>query len=109
MRESENNKLIATARPNMSFTLRQEWNRFQFDLIEPMRGTGGGRQLAAKDILVDGDYVLRMVVNDETYGLWRFTVTGGALQPAGRTDRAESDPLTFVEGGGDAFWFGRSE
>ena len=50
-----------------------------------------------------------MVVNDETYGLWRFTVQGGKLTPAGRAVRGEADPLTFVEGGKDAFWYGRSE
>ena len=109
MRESENNKLVATARPNRSHTLRHEWVRYEFDLIEPMQGTSGGRQLQAKDILVDGDYVLKMVVNDETYGLWRFTVQGGKLTPAGRAVRGEADPLTFVEGGKDAFWYGRSE
>jgi len=110
MRESENNKLVATNRPNMSFDLRPEWNRFEFDLIEPMQGTSGGRQLSARDIVgVDGTYVLKMVVDDVDYGIWRFQVKGGEPQPAGRTVREEADPLTFVEGGGDAFWYGRAE
>jgi hypothetical protein len=110
MRESENNKLVATNRPNMSFDLRPDWNRFEFDLIEPMQGTSGGRQLSAQDIVgVDGTYILKMVVDDADYGIWRFEVKDGKPQPAGRTVRGEADPLTFVEGGGDAFWYGRAE
>ena len=110
MRESENNKLVATNRPNMSFDLRPEWNRFEFDLIEPMQGTSGGRQLNARDIVgVDGTYVLKMVVDEQDYGIWRFEVKDGKPQPAGRTVREEADPLTFVDGGGDAFWYGRAE
>lgn len=110
MRESENNKLVATNRPNMSFDLRPEWNRFEFDLVEPMQGTSGGRQLSAQDIVgVDGTYVLKMVVDDADYGIWRFEVKDGKPQPAGRTVRGEADPLTFIEGGGDAFWYGRAE
>jgi hypothetical protein len=110
MRESENNKLVATNRPNMSFDLRPEWNRFEFDLIEPMQGTAGGRQLSAQDIVgVDGTYVLKMVVDEQDYGIWRFEVKDGKPQPAGRTVRGEADPLTFVEGGADAFWYGRAE
>ena len=106
MRESEDNKLIAVNRPGVTWRLGPKWERVEWPLIEP---GGSGALRHGKDLLVDGTYVLKMVVADEPYGLWRFEVRDGKLVPAGRTVRGEADPLTFVEGGVDAFWYKRQE
>jgi hypothetical protein len=100
------NKLIAINRPEVTWRLGPKWQRVEWPLIEP--GDGGALRYG-KDLLVDGTYALKMIVADEPYGLWRFEVKGGKLVPAGRTVRAEADPLTFVEGGIDAFWYKRAE
>lgn len=106
MRESENNKLIAINRPEVTWRLGPKWQRVEWPLIE---AGGSGALRYGKDLLVDGAYALKMIVADEPYGLWRFEVKGGKLVPAGRTVRGEADPLTFVEGGIDAFWYQRAE
>jgi len=98
--------LVCTNRKNMSFGLRPEWVRAEFDLIFPMEGTSGGRYFKAKDLLdTDGKYTLKMKINDKPYGTWKFAVTGGKLNYTGRTARGKAAPLTFIEGGRDAWWY----
>jgi hypothetical protein len=98
-------KLLCTSRPDMSQTLTPEWNRFAFDLISPMEGTSGGAYFKAKDLLAnDGNYVLRMEMDGQLYAEWPFTVADHKLNYVGRTLRG-SDPLTFIEGGKDAWWY----
>lgn len=102
-------KVVATSRPDMHQDFRDVWVRYSFDLIHPMQGTSGGAYMKAADLLSqDGDYQLRMSVDGAKYGTWKFQVAGGKLRLAGRADRDTADPLTFVYGGKDAFWY-RSE
>jgi hypothetical protein len=75
--------LVCTSR-QMTLTLQPEWTRFDFDLIFPMEGTSGGAYFKAT---------------------WSFKVAGGKLNYTGRTVRGQADPLTFVEGGRDAWWY----
>jgi len=98
--------LVCTNRKNMTFGLRPEWVRAEFDLIFPMEGTSGGRYFKAKDLLVtDGAYTLTMKIDDKPYGTWKFAVAAGKLNYTGRTERGKADPLTFIEGGRDAWWY----
>ncbi len=99
-------KVVATSRPDMRQYLRDGWVRYSFDLIHPMQGTSGGAYMKAADLLSqDGAYQLKMTVDGAKYGTWKFQVTGGKLRLAGRADRETADPLTFVYGGKDAFWY----
>ncbi len=98
--------LVCTNRKNMSFGLKPEWVRAEFDMVFPSEGTSGGRYFKAKDLLAtDGAYTLTMKINDKPYGTWKFAVAGGKLNYTGRTDRSKADPLTFIEGGRDAWWY----
>ena len=38
-----------------------------------------------------------------------FAVKGGKLNYTGRTLREKADPLTFIEGGRDAWWYCREK
>jgi len=101
-------KLICTSREGETKTLNHEWVRYEFDMIFPMEKTSYGQYFKAKDLLaVDGAYTLTMKIDDKPYGTWKFSVTGGKLNYTGRTDRGKADPLTFIEGGRDAWWYGK--
>jgi hypothetical protein len=82
--------------------------RYEFDMIFPMEGTSGGAYFKAKDLVgTDGSYILTLQIDGELYGTWNFKISGGVFVLAGRALRASADPLTFVEGGRDAFWYGK--
>ncbi len=99
-------KLICTSREHTTQSLSREWTRYAFDLVNPPVKTSGGSYFKAKDLLaVDGSYTLKVKIDEVPYGTWKFSIKGGKLQPAGRTVRGKADPLTFVEGGRDAFWY----
>lgn len=101
-------KLICVSRPGTTHTLQPEWTRFAFGLVNPPEGTSGGGYFKAKDLLAtDGAYTLDMAIDGKPYGQWSFTVKGGKLQYAGRAERGGGDPLTFIEGGRDAWWYGK--
>ncbi len=110
IKRDSDGKLICTSRPNRTITLKPWWNRFDFDMIFPMKGTSGGAYFKAKDLLAtDGSYTLKVSLGDQLYGTWKFQVAGGKLNYTGRTVRGEADPLTFVEGGRDAWWYAREK
>jgi hypothetical protein len=46
-----------------------------------------------------------MTIDGNVYGVWKFKVSGGKLNYTGNTVRGQADPLTFVEGGKDAWWY----
>ena len=103
-------KLVCTSRGTTTYTLKPDWVRYDFDLIFPKELEGGGAYFKAKDLLeTDGAYTLTTKINDEVYGTWKFTIKGGKLQYAGRALRGEADPLTFIEGGKDAWWYAREK
>jgi hypothetical protein len=100
--------LVATGRENMTYSLQPRWVRYEMDLIFPMEGTSGGAYFKAKDLLnTDGDYTLSLYLSDELYGTWPFSVKDGQLATVGRADRGSTEPLTYIDGGRDAFWFKR--
>ena len=99
------NKLVCTSR-KITLTLNPSWVRYDFDMIFPMEGTSGGAYFEARDLLAtDGSYTLKMTLDDKPYGAWKFKVVGGKLNYTARTLRGQADPLTFVEGGVDAWWY----
>jgi len=102
--------LVCQNRENTSFRLSPDWIRYEFDMIFPTKGTSGGAYFKAKDLLAaDGDYTLSMIVNDKPRGTWKFIVKDGKLNYTGRSLRGKADPLTFMEGGRDAWWYRTEE
>lgn len=101
-------KLICQSRQNTSKSFRNEWVRHSFDLVNPPVKTSGGGYFKAQDLLsVDGGYTLTIKIDGVQYGVWKFNITGGKPAYTGQTVRGIADPLTFVEGGKDAFWYKR--
>jgi hypothetical protein len=101
-------KVICQSRPNTSKRFRNDWVRHSFDMVNPPVKTSGGAYFKTKDLLaVDGGYTLTMEIDGKLYGVWKFKVAGGKFNYTGRTVRGTADPLTFVEGGKDAFWYKR--
>ena len=91
---------------DITLGLKPEWVRYELDMIFQKEGTSGGAYFKAKDLLnTDGDYTLKMSLDENLYGTWKFTISDGKLQYKGRAVRGEADALTFVEGGRDAFWY----
>ena len=102
-------KLVCVSR-DITLSIRPEWVRYEFDMIFPKEGTSGGAYFKAKDLLgTDGDYTLTMKLDDKPYGTWKFSIAGNKLQLRGRAERGKADPLTFIEGGRDAFWYCREK
>lgn len=101
-------KLICQSRENTTHSFRNEWVRQAFDLVNPPVKTSGGAYFKAQDLLAtDGGYTLTMKIDEKIYGTWKFEVAGGKFKQVGRSDRSSADPMTFIEGGKDAFWFKR--
>jgi len=101
-------ELVCTSREGTSFNLHPAWNRWDMDLIFPMEGTSGGAYFKAKDLVgTDGSYTAKLYIDDKLYGEWAFKIEGGNFNYTGRTVRGEADPLTFIEGGRDAWWYER--
>ena len=50
-----------------------------------------------------------MIVNDKPRGTWKFIVKDGKLNYTGRSLRGKADPLTFMEGGRDAWWYTKQD
>ena len=106
----EKSRLMCTSRPNVTTSVRTEWDRREFDFIHPMQGTSGGAMFYARELLgADGAYTLKMDIDGRHYGTWRFRVQGGRLVKTGRADPATADPLRFIDGGADAWWYCREE
>ncbi len=101
-------KVICQNRDDATNRFQHNWVRYEFDMINPPAKTSGGGYFKAKDLLaVDGGYTLKMTMDGKEYGTWKFSVIGGKPNYSGRTERGKADPLTFVEGGKDAFWYER--
>ena len=88
-------------------SLGPQWVRWEYDMAYPSDGTTTWNEyFKAKNILAkDGDYTLTVKLDDQVYGTWKFSVVGGKFAYKGQTVRSEANPLTFVEGGRDAWWY----
>lgn len=100
-------KAVATSRVGTKHYLTDNWVRYDLDMMQPSTSVTGGGFLQAKELLKqDGAYTLKVTISGAPYGVWNFKVVGNKLAPAGRTDRATADPLAYIMGGSDAFWYG---
>jgi len=97
--------VVCGTRTGVSWSLAREWKPMKLELVQP-----GGTIFHAADLLArDGAYTLRMTLDGQVYGTWKFQVAGGQLQYAGRTVRGGVDPLEFIEGGRTQWWYIRQE
>lgn len=99
-------KLICTSRSGYTLTLQPQWTRYELDIVDPSEGAVPGKYWKAKDLLAkDGEYTLTLSLSDKVWGTWKIKVSGGKFAVSGRSLRGSADPLTFIEGGKDAFWY----
>ena len=75
--------------------VKRNWLQRKYVVATPQRGTFSLKQLAA----MDGAGELRVTVNG-VLSAYPFTVKGGQVLPTGRAAREGTDPLQFIEGGG---------
>jgi len=59
------------------------------------------------DILQAGTYTVKVTINDEPWGTYKYVADGGALPFKGRQDRESADPLSYLEGARDRFYIKR--
>lgn len=95
-------------------SLGPNWVRWEFDMAFPSEKKGDkttwNQYFKSKDLLKnDGDYTVNVSIDDKPYGVWKFSVKNGKLTYTGRSDRASANPLSFIEGGLDAWWYERSK
>ena len=91
-----------------TFTLNHTWIRYSIMMSHPEGKAKYGEYFKAKDMLaMDGDYTITMDMNGSTAAVWKASVKNGKFGYAGRTVRGVADPLTFIEGGKDAWWYKR--
>lgn len=95
--------LVAQNKVRSSVTFRHDWKRLDFELHKPKDNS----LFRSTDLVKDGPYELKMTMNGKTYGIWKIGMKGGKPVTTGRAERGAADPLTFVEGGSNAFWFKR--
>ncbi len=102
-------ELVCTSREGTTHSVQPKWIRLAFDMVFPEgKEVPHGTYFKASDLLrTDGAYTLTMKIDGELYGTWKFTIENGKPKYTGRTVRGEADPLTFIEGGRDAFWYAR--
>jgi hypothetical protein len=101
-------KLISQSREDRTYRLSHDWVRQDIVMATPQSAVGDVKFSRAADLLgKDGAYTLTLELDGDRYGTWKFDVRGGKLNYEGRTLREEADPLTFIEGGTDAFWYRR--
>ena len=87
-----------------SVNLAPSWSDYEFTISTTQEPRPYA--IVAGDLLKnDGEYVLKLFLDNQLYGEWEFTVSGGRFAPAGRTLRGQADPLTFIEGGRDEVWY----
>ncbi len=101
-------KTICKNREEKRLRWSHDWVRQDILLTYPSRDGGEDEFFLAKDLLeVDGGYTLKMEVDGSLYGKWKFNVEQGRLNYTGRTLTQSADPLTFIDGGIDAWWYKR--
>ena len=88
--------------------LQPYWVRFEFPLDWPADSEHPGLTMVAQTLLAnDGAYTVTVKIEQQPYAQWKFSVANGQLARVPRTDPATADPMTFIQGGDDAWWYER--
>ena len=109
IKRDQDGDLVCTSRERMTHSVQPRWARLEFDMVFPEgKDVPHGTYFKAEHLLgTDGAYTLTMKLDDQPYGTWKFAVEGGKFNYTGRTQRGEAAPLTFIEGGRDAWWYAK--
>jgi hypothetical protein len=108
IKRDSDGELVSQSREDRTYRLSHDWVRQDLVLVSPKAASGDVKFSRAKDLLgEDGAYTLTMELDGKPYGIWKFIVRRGKLNYEGRTVREDADPVTFIEGGTDAFWYRR--
>jgi hypothetical protein len=101
--------VVCVNRENTTHSVRPKWTRLAVGMVFPEgKEVPHGTYFKAKDLLeTDGAYTLTMAIDGELYGKWKFEIADGKPVYTDRTLRGKANPLTFIEGGRDAFWYAR--
>lgn len=104
-------KLVAVGMS--SYRREPSWTKQTMVLKKPGKKNANGEYYSNTDLLAnseplkDGSYTLKFLQDGKVYGFYKFSVSGGVIQPQGRQIRG-SDPLHFIEGGGKTHWIPKS-
>ena len=111
VKRDKDGELVCTSREHTTNSWQPKWIRLEFGMVFPKgKDVPHGTYFKAKDLLeTDGAYTLTMKIDDQPYGTWKFAIEGGKLNYTGRTVRGKADPLTFIEGGRDAWWYAKEK
>ena len=108
----QDGELVCSDRgPTTTYTLKPKWTRLAIDMVFPEgKEVPHGTYFKAKHLLEkDGACTLTMKIDDKPYGVWKFEVEGGKPKHLGRAARGSANPLTFIDGGRDAFWYAKEK
>lgn len=72
-----------------------------------LRNAGDSGFMPASEMLQAGKYTIRILIDGELYGTYRYEAPGGVLPMTGRQDRETADPMSYLEGGTDRFYLKR--
>ena len=96
----------------MPLTVDKQWKRFEYGVINPIVISGKGTTFGEKrrgggslnfETLKDGTYTIKFTLDGKLHGTYKFDMKGGEIQFQDRQIEG-SDPLRYIEGGGEAFW-----
>ncbi len=90
------------ARPASIVQAKPWWIAHEFSL----RSAGDDGFVAAAELAEAGSYEIKVTINDELWGHYRYQADGSLPQPA-RQDRDSAEPTTFLEGLTDRFYVQR--
>lgn len=98
-------KLVCRSPEDKAYHLSHDWVRHDFFFYAADSAASGTDYFAARDLLRrDGAYALEMDFDGRAYGRWLFEVKAGKIVSGEKEKNIGGDPLSFVDGGLDAWW-----
>ena len=98
-------KLVCRSPVNKAYHLSHDWVRHDFFFYAAESEAFGTNYFSAGDLLRrDGAYALEMDFDGKDYGRWEFEVKKGKIVNEVADKTIGGDPLSFVDGGLDAWW-----
>jgi hypothetical protein len=104
----ETKRLVAIGTAN--FRREGLWTKETLTLEEPGKKNAKGEYQGNKVISAanfkfeDGSFTFRFVMDGKLYGVYKFSVRNGTIQPQGRQVRENTPPHLFIDGGENHFW-----
>jgi len=90
------------SRPASIVQAKPWWIAHEFSL----RSADDDGFVAASELAAAGDYEVRVTINEEVWGNYRYSADGTLPRPP-RQDRETDDPTSFLEGLNDRFYIAR--